>query len=83
MDFPQIWNLGSGDQTKIKNAWNEDDPIEDYLKILKVEYLCNHWSDLPEIWNLSSGDQTKIKNAWNEDELQMKTKSKGRWPKKY
>ena len=23
-DFPQIWNLSSGDQTKIKNTWNED-----------------------------------------------------------
>ena len=22
---PQILNLSSGDQTKIKNAWNEDD----------------------------------------------------------
>ena len=24
-DPPQILNLSSGDQTKIKNAWNEDD----------------------------------------------------------
>ena len=23
--FPQIRNLGSGDQSKINNAWNEDD----------------------------------------------------------
>ena len=23
-DTPQILNLSSGDQTKIKNAWNED-----------------------------------------------------------
>ncbi len=23
-DLPQILNLSSGDQTKIKNAWNED-----------------------------------------------------------
>ena len=51
-------------------------PIEDDLKILKVEYLSNHWSDLPQILNLSSGDQTKIKNAWNEDDLQWKTTSK-------
>ena len=41
--------------------------MEDDLKILKVEYLSNHWSDLPQILNLSSGDQTK--NAWNEDDL--------------
>ena len=25
IDFPQIWDLSLGDQTKIKNAWNEDD----------------------------------------------------------
>ena len=25
LDFLQILNLSSGDQTKIKNAWNEDD----------------------------------------------------------
>ena len=31
-------------------------PMEDDLKILKVEYLSNHWSDLPQILNLSSGD---------------------------
>ena len=37
--------------------------MEDDLKILKVEYLSNHWSDLPQIFNLSLGDQTKIKNA--------------------
>ena len=34
--------------------------MEDDLKILKVEYLSNHWSDLSQILNLSSGDQTKI-----------------------
>ena len=50
--------------------------MEDDLKISKVEYLSNHWSDLPQILNLSSGDQTKIKNAWNEDDLQWKTTSK-------
>ena len=27
--------------------------MEDDLKILKVEYLSNHWSDLPKISNLS------------------------------
>ena len=49
--------------------------MEDYLKILKVEYISNHWSDFPKILNLSLGDQTKIKNAWNE-ELKWKTTSK-------
>ena len=49
-------------------------PIEDDLKILKVEYLSNHWSDLPQILNLSSGDQTKIKM------LEIKTTSNGRRP---
>ena len=50
--------------------------MEDDLKILKVEYLSNHYLFLPEILNLSLGDQTKIKNAWNEDDLQEKTTSK-------
>ena len=40
--------------------------MEDDLKILKFEYLNNHWFDLPQILNLSSGDQTKIKNAQHE-----------------
>jgi hypothetical protein len=44
-------------------------PMEDHLKILKVEYLSNHWSYLSQILDLSSGDQTKIKNAWKEDDL--------------
>ncbi len=38
-------------------------PMEDDLRILKVAYLSNHWSDLPQMLNLSLGDQTKIKNA--------------------
>ena len=49
--------------------------MEEDLKILKVEYLRNHWPDLPQILNLSSGDQTKIKM------LEMKTTSNGRLPK--
>ena len=47
--------------------------MEDDHKIIKVEYLSNHWSDLPQILNLSSGDKIKIKYAWNENELQWKT----------
>ena len=34
--------------------------MEDYLKILEVEYLSNNWLDLAQILNLSWGDQTKI-----------------------
>jgi hypothetical protein len=30
--------------------------MEDNLKILKVDYLSNHWSDLPQILSLSSED---------------------------
>ena len=37
--------------------------MEEELKIFKVEYLSNHWSDFPKILNLSLGDQTKIKTA--------------------
>ena len=49
-DLPQIWNLSSGDQTKMENAPNEDNPpIKDNLTILKVEYLSNYWLDLPQI----------------------------------
>ena len=36
-------------------------PMEDNLKIWKIEYLSNHWSDLQQILNLSPGDQTKLK----------------------
>ena len=118
-DPPQILNLRSGDQTKIKmldmkttsngrrpqniKSWISQQPLigsssnfklklrgpnknnkclkwrrppmEDDIKIFKVEYLSNHSSDLPHILNLSSGDQ-KIKNSWNEDDLQSKTTSK-------
>ena len=54
--------------------------MEEDLKILKVEYLSNHWSDFPQILNLSLGDQTKIKNAHKENDLQWKTTSNGRRP---
>ena len=48
--------------------------MEDELKILKVKYLSNNWSDFPQILNLSSGDQTKIKM------VEMKTSSNKREP---
>ena len=54
--------------------------MEEDLKILKVEYLSNHWLDFPQISNLSLGDQTKIKNAWKKDDLRWKTTSNGRQP---
>ena len=38
-------------------------PMEEDLKILKVEHLSNQWSDFPQILNLKLGDQTKAKNA--------------------
>ena len=50
--------------------------MEDDLKILKVEYLSNHWSVFPQILNLGLGDQTKITNAWKEDDHQWKNTSK-------
>ena len=43
--------------------------MEDDLKILKVEYLSNHWSDFSQILNLRSGDQTKIEIDWDKDAL--------------
>ena len=50
--------------------------MEDDLKILKVEYICNHCLDFPQILNWSLVHKTKIKNAWNEDDFQWKTTSK-------
>ena len=50
--------------------------MEDNLKILKVEYLSNHWSDFPQIFKLSLGEQTKIKNHQKKDDLQWRTTSK-------
>jgi hypothetical protein len=47
-DLPQILSLRSGDQTKIKKlemkttSNGRQPPMEDNLKILKVEYLSNH-----------------------------------------
>ena len=53
LDFAQKLNLSSGDQTKIKNPLKLNiaclkgrwPPMEKDLKILKVEYLSNQWSD--------------------------------------
>ena len=47
MDLPQILNLSSGNQTKIENSskWRQP-PMEDNLKILKVEYLITSYPNL-------------------------------------
>ena len=37
--------------------------MEDDLKVLKVEYLSDNWSDFPQIKNLSSREANQIKNA--------------------
>ena len=57
--------------------------MEDNLKILKVQYLSNHWLDLPQTLNLRSGDKIKNKHAWNEEDLQYKktTSHNGRQPR--
>ena len=45
-------------------------PIEEYLKLSKVEYLSNPCSDLLQVLNWGLEDQTKIQNALIEDHLQ-------------
>ena len=56
--------------------------MEEYLKILKVEYLSNHWLDLTQIWNLTYWDQTRVYKGMKlrrppmEDNLQWKMTSK-------
>ena len=46
--------------------------MEDDLKILKVEYLRNKWSDLPQILNFRLGDQTTIENCskWRQPSME-------------
>ena len=51
-------------------------PMEDNLKILKVEYLSNHWLDFPQILNLRKGDQTKTTYFLKWRQPQKKTTSK-------
>ena len=60
--------LRGPNQNKKYLKWRRP-PMEDNLKILKVEYLSNHWSDLPQILNLVLRDQTNIKKCM-----------KWRWP---
>ena len=42
-DLSEILNLGSGDQTKIKNAWKEDD---------------HQWKKTPKYWKLNISAST-------------------------
>ena len=44
--------------------------MEEDLKILKVEYISNHWTYLHKMFNLSLGDQTEM--------VEMKTTSNRR-----
>ncbi len=50
--------------------------MEDDLKILKVEYITNRWTDFLKTLNLSLGNQTKNKM------LKTKTTTRGGRPKK-
>ena len=56
--------------------------MEDDLKIRKVEYISNHWSDITHILNLSYWDQTKVQKGIKgrrppmEDDLKWKMTSK-------
>jgi hypothetical protein len=58
------------------NGWRP--PTEENLKIQKVEYFTDHWSDLTQIWNFSYWDQTRVHKGmkWRgppmEDDLQRK-----------
>ena len=54
--------------------------MEEDIKILKVEYLSNHWSDFAQILNLSLCDQIKIENYINKDDHAWKMTLNGRQP---
>ena len=46
---------------QMKMTYNgRQSPLEDNLKIWKVEYINNHWSYLTQIWNLNYWDQTRV-----------------------
>ena len=51
-------------------------PMEDDLKILKVEYLSNRLLDHTQILNLDLGDQSKVFKYFNEDNQTWKTTTK-------
>ena len=75
-DPPQILNLRSGDQTKIKNAWNEDN-----LQWKTTSNIESAISQQPLIGS-SSNFKLKLRGPkQNQKMLQMKTTSDGRRPK--
>ena len=49
--------------------------MDDYIKLLKVEFLSNHWLDIPQNLNLRSREKTTMKNRFNKDEIQWETTS--------
>ena len=51
-------------------------PMEDDLKISKVEYLSNRILDPAQILNLDLGDQSKVFKYFNEDNQTWKTTTK-------
>ena len=57
--FPNFKLKLRGPNQNKKYSKRRRPPMEDDLKILKVEYLSNHRWDLPQILNLGSGDQMK------------------------
>ena len=64
-DLPQILNISSWDQTRVKKGFNGRRPLmEDDLKIGKFEYLRSHWLDLPQILS-SLNFELKLKGPLN------------------
>ena len=59
--------------------------VEDDLKIWKVEYVSNHWSDLTQIWNLSlygfTKGYTSVKWRWHPMEVDLKWKMTSKYEK--
>ena len=45
--------------------------MEEDLRILKVEYFSNNWSDLIQTGNLSLGDQTKLYSFFKQRQHSM------------
>ena len=61
LDHTQISNLSFDDQTIFYKSFKGGrSPMEDDIKILKVEYISNHLLDPTQIFNLSLDDQTVL-----------------------
>ena len=65
LDHTQILNLDLGDQIKFFKyfKWRRP-PMEEVLKIFKVEYLSNHLLDLPKILSLTSDVQIMMYKSY-------------------